>query len=81
MQRALICDVALTVERMDGLKEASRRVGPSKFKERANIKKVIFPYLWHSPFTANIVLFDVNLPLKLPFLKDEATGPSIASAV
>ena len=69
------------MQRVDGLKEASRRVGPSKFKERANIKKVIFPYLWHSPFTANIVPFDVNLPLKLPLLKDEGTGPSVASAV
>ena len=59
--------MAVTVERVDGLKGASRRVGPSKFKERANIKKVIFPYLWHSLFIADIVPFDVNLPLNFHF--------------
>lgn len=72
-QRALICDVAVTVQRVDGLKEAGLKSGLlQSSKKEPTIKKVIFSVSVAFAAIANIVPFDVNLPLKLPLLKDEA---------
>lgn len=69
------------MQRVDGFERSQPKSGPFKVQRKSQHQKSYLSVSVAFAFTANIVPFGVNLPLKLPLLKDEGTGPSVASAV